>query len=108
MNANSIGMQQFSPGGGSNIQYSPSAMQPQISPSDAYRHFPGQHQVNMDADMYLQPTNNNSPYIRDKPLQRNIHEHDSGKLQAPLGSSNSVTTLLLPSPELSTLLAHLQ
>ena len=72
------------------MQYSPSAVQPQFSLSDAYRHVPGQHQGNMDADMYLQPTNNSS-YIREKPLQRNIHEHDSGKFV----SSNSITTELV-------------
>ena len=75
MNERAIIMQQLSPRDSSNMQYHPN-MQHQL-PSEVYRPVHDQYQENMDADMYLEPFNNNS-YVRQKPLERHLREHDSG------------------------------
>ena len=72
-------MQQLSPRATSNMQYQPHTAMQHQSPPEPYRNIQDNYQGNMDADMYLEPSNNNNnSYMRQKPLQRNIHENDSG------------------------------
>ena len=79
MKERAIRMQQLSPRATSNMQYQPHTAMQHQSPPEPYRNIQDNYQGNMDADMYLEPSNNNNnSYMRQKPLQRNIHENDSG------------------------------